>query len=178
MGDGALRPVGETIGASFGGVWWCLGSFGFALGWRVPLALAGLLAAIVLIARLWRTPRRPVAGAGPGAKRFDGRVYVIAVAFEAVAITGASYVLFRYGLSSHFIPAVGVIVGLHFIGLWMATGRPVFLWIAGGMCAVSALSSWLPVAWNGFDPRLTSTGIGNALVLWFGSAQTLKNAAE
>ena len=43
--------------------------------------------------------------------------YLLAVVLEIVAIYTVSAALPRYILQTYFIEAVGVIVGLHFIGL-------------------------------------------------------------
>ncbi|MFT3978805.1 MAG: hypothetical protein QM688_17115, partial [Sphingomonas bacterium] len=68
------------------------------------------------------------------------------------------------GLGDYFLCAVGVIVGLHFIGLWRANGEARFLHIALAMCMVSIGAMLLPLAW-----RDASLGFGNALVLWVGA---------
>lgn len=100
---------------------------------------------------------------------FRRRAYIIAVVLEVVAIAAASYLLRSHGLQDYFIPAVGVIVGLHFIGLWKATGTRRFLGIAAAMCVVSVVSMLLPHAGGGLDVRDAVCGFGNALVLWSGA---------
>jgi hypothetical protein len=79
----------------------------------------------------------------------------------------------RTGFGDQLIPAVGVIVGLHFIGLWMATGSRRFLGIAAAMCAVSVFSASLPVAYAYLDLRVAVCGFGNAIVLWIGAGLAL-----
>ena len=105
--------------------------------------------------------------------------YLLAVVLEIVTIYTVSTALPRYGLQTDFIEAVGVIVGLHFIGLWWATGLTRFLWIAAGLCGVSAIAMALPHAWKGLLLRDAVTGVGNALVLWIGASRSpeLKVAA-
>jgi hypothetical protein len=166
------RPVAGTIGLVFGGLWFSLGTMGLPRGLQLLVASMGLLVTIALIATLWS--RRGPAGSGAGL--FRRRGYIIAVALEVVAIYAASTLLARNGLQGYLIQAVGMIVGLHFIGLWQATQLSRFLWIAGCMCVVSALATFLPNALGGFDPRDMVTDFGNALVLWIGAGRTPMHA--
>jgi hypothetical protein len=50
----------------------------------------------------------------------------------------------RFGAQQQVYPAIGCIVGLHFIGLWLATRSTQFLRITAGMCFVSLLSMLKP----------------------------------
>ncbi len=159
------RPIAGTIGLTFGGLWSSLGASGLPLGWRLPIEALGGLVTLALVAVLWT--RRGSVGAGRGLFRRKG--YIIAVALEIVAIYAASALLPHYGLQSYLIETVGVIVGLHFIGLWQATRRPAFLWISGCMCGVSVVSAFMPPAIGEFGPRMIVAGFGNALVLWLGA---------
>jgi len=70
------------------------------------------------------------------------------------------------------MPAIGFIVGLHFLGLWKATDLRVFRWTAVAMCLVCGIAAFLPSATpNGnVDLRRAVTGLGCALVLWGASA--------
>jgi hypothetical protein len=170
IADKRPRPIPASIGLFFGGLWCWLGASGLPAAWQAPVGIAGLLLSLVLIARLWRMETL----AGSGNAMFGRRAYLIAVALEIVAIVIFTNLAPRYGWQDQLIPAVGIIVGLHFIGLWQATQMRRFLWIAGGMVAVSLASAFLPHAWNGFDPRDAVCGFGNALVLWFGASQPPK----
>ncbi len=106
---------------------------------------------------------------------FRGDTYAMAVAFEAVAIFATIWLLKRFALSQFLLPAIGFIVGLHFLGLWKATYLRVFLWTALAMCIVCGLAAFLPGASeNGnVDARRVVVGLGNALVLWGAGVSTL-----
>jgi hypothetical protein len=65
---------------------------------------------------------------------FRGSIYVAALAFEVIPIFAAVLLLRRFALSQFLVPAIGVIVGLHFIGLWKTTDLFVFRWTAVAMC--------------------------------------------
>ena len=167
------RPIPATIGLIFGGLWFWLGALALPPAWRTPAGLLGALITVGLIVRLWRAQSQADAGAG----MFRRGAYLVAVALEIAAIYTASALLPKYGLQGYFIQAVGVIVGLHFIGLWRATGAARFLWIAGAMCVVSLLAALLPAAWQALDPRNVAAGIGDAVVLWIGAGRTIRRAA-
>jgi len=135
------RPIPATIGLFFGGVWGLFGAQALPQDWRV----AG------------------IAGAG---SLFRRRTYYVAVAFEVAAIVAANLLLPRLGLQAYALQALGVIIGLHFIGLWKASGMARFLGIAAAMTAVSLAACMLPA-----PLRDMVTGFGNALVLWLGAGQ-------
>jgi len=166
------RSVAGTIGLVFGGLWFSLGAMGLPRGLQLLGESMGFLVTIALIAMLWSRS----GPAGSGAGLFRRRGYIIAVALEVVAIYIASTLLARNGLRSYLIQAVGVIVGLHFIGLWQATRLSRFLWIAGSMCVVSTVAVFLPNALDGLNLRGMVTGFGNALVLWIGAGQISMHA--
>ena len=166
--DRRPRPIAGTIGLIFAGLGSVLGALALSPVLRFPVAGAGALVSLVLIVLLWRW----AASTAPEAGLFKRRAYLLAVLLEVLAIYVVSGLLARYGLKSYLIEAVGVIVGLHFIGLWRATALSRFLWIAGGMCVLSALAALLPAAWNGFNPRDAAAGFANAVVLWIGAGRS------
>ena len=129
------RRIGATIGLGFGGLWALLGSMSLPPRLIVAATIAALAVTAVLILRVWRI--RPTLSGGT--VLFRSTAYFVAVALEVAAIMAVSNLLPRYGLAGTMIPSVGVIVGLHFIGLWQAAGQRQFLGIAGGMCAVSLI---------------------------------------
>jgi hypothetical protein len=95
-------------------------------------------------------------------------------AADAIAILAAVLLLRRFSLSQFLVPAIGVIVGLHFIGLWKATDLSVFRWTALAMCVVCTFSLLLPGRTvDGTDARQAVAGLGSALALWVAGAATL-----
>jgi hypothetical protein len=167
--DRAQGPIGATIGLFFGGLWCVLGSQALPQGWRMAALVAGWIVTALLIVQVWR---RPGAGNG-GSAMFRRRAYLVAVVLEVAAIVAAGSVLPRAGLGDELIPAIGIIVGLHFLGLWKATDLRRFVAIALAMCAVSLLAALLPLDWHGIDARIAACGFGNALVLWAGAGLAL-----
>ena len=158
--DNRPRPIGPGIGLLFGGLWCLLGAQALSDPWRMAATALGGVITLALVVRVWRSP----SGASSGTRMFRQRAYLAAVVLEIAAIALANRILPQ----EYLIPAVGAIVGLHFIGLWQATGAARFLWISAAMCAVSAASALLPVG-----PREAVCGFGNALVLWVFASEPL-----
>ena len=134
--------------------------------WRAPVTTLAAVVTAILIARLWSNREPAAIQRGPLFKR---KAYQVSVVAEVFAIYVASAVLPRYGLQSYFIQVVGIFVGLHFIGLWVATQSLRFLGIAAGMTVLSAIAVLLPATLHLIDLRNCVTGVGNALVLWLGA---------
>ncbi|HKF50723.1 MAG TPA: hypothetical protein VKB26_00300 [Candidatus Acidoferrales bacterium] len=161
--------VGSIVGVAFGCAWGLAGSIGLPRQYRMWSVIASIAISAVLIAALLIRPR----AVEPA--KFDGRLYGIAVAMEAAAIFAAVFALQRLGRQEFLIPTVGFIVGLHFIGLWKASGMPLFLWTASAMCVVCAVAMFLPGPriTGGADARAILSGLGSAVVLWTAGATTL-----
>ena len=106
---------------------------------------------------------------------FRDRIYGKAVVFEVVAIAATIWLLKLFGLPDLVMPAIGFIVGLHFLGLWKATDLRVFLCTAVAMCLVCGIAAFLPgaTASGNVDLPRAVTGLGCALVLWGASAWSL-----
>lgn len=157
-------PLSNIIGVFFGGLWAAAGSvvfFGLVRG--VLLALSIVITAGLAL----RLSRRAAAG-NARSKMFRRRPYIVAVLLEAVAIAVAIALLPRYGAERYLPQAIGVIVGLHFIGLWRASGSYRFVLLSAGMCVLSAVSMLARSAVTGD----ALTGFGNALILWWSGSSS------
>jgi hypothetical protein len=92
------------------------------------------------------------------------------VLLEAVAIFVAFHMLAAFHMQQAIGPVTGILVGLHFIGLWLATGARIFLLITVGCCLVCAASMLaLP-----FPAAAIAAGFGMAIVLWGATAATVR----
>ena len=158
--DGAT--LGAVICVAFSGVWGVIGASGLPRQWRMWVLGSSIVVSVATI--VWRL----LPHVSPGSGVFRGDVYFEAVAFEAVGIVVAVWLLRRLGHREYILPVVGFIVGLHFVGLWKATDLFVFVWTAIGMCVVSLIAIWLPGPSIGraIDVRRAITGFGCMLVLW------------
>ncbi len=160
------RPVPAMIGTGFGGLWAVMGALALPRPWTPWAAGAAVTISLILMARLW------FAASYEGSDLFRRSAYRLAVALEILALGVIGYLLPQYGLQAYFVPAIGIIVGLHFIGLWRASGRTKYLWITATMCAVSTAAIALPAAGAGLlNERALFACYGNALVLWVAAAR-------
>jgi hypothetical protein len=163
------RPVPAVVGTGFGGLWAVMGALALPRPWTPWAAGAAVTISLILTGRLWFST------SPGGSGLFRRSAYRLAVALQIVALGVIGYLLPRYGLQDYFVPAIGIIAGLHFIGLWRASGSAKYLWITGTMCAVSAAAIALPAASFGLlNERALFACYGNALVLWVGAARRPK----
>lgn len=150
------------IGTLFGGLWAVLGANALPSRWSTAAAIAGLSITALLVIHLFRGE------SADQASLFRRRAYIVAVVLEVVGLYAAMSLLPQYKLESHAIQVIGFVVGLHFIGLWLASKSKRFIWICASMCAVSLLGTLLPNAVPGhFNVRDAVTAYGCALALWF-----------
>ena len=127
--------TGALIGLGFGLLWWWVGAGAVAGLTGTVLQILGILifAAIgIWIIKREATPPR-------GKPRWN--YYVAAVVAEVVAIRFTQTWLAARGLDQLLLPAVGVIVGLHFIGLQYAFARRRFLVLSIVMTAVQSVGT-------------------------------------
>lgn len=151
--------TGRAIGLAFAALWLLLGAAALPLPWRYAAAAGGLAGLVVLAVRAWRLDE-------PRTGLFRMARFRLAVALEFGAIAVANWQLNRAGVGGYLIPVVGIIVGVHFVGLWWAGGGTVYLWLAGAMTAVDAFALLLPPG-----------GAAMQGVAGFGSAAALAVAA-
>ena len=161
-----VLPIANLIGLCFGGLWAVAGSLAFSGTIRVVfLTVAAVTTASLIVRVCCRPPDYRSQGT-----MFHRWPYLIAVVLEVLAIRVAVALLTHYGAERYLLQAVGIIVGLHFIGLWKASQSSRFLLISAGMCVVSALSIMAQPATAGVRAGDVLAGFGNALVLWLGAS--------
>ncbi len=163
-----IRGVSQLIGWFFGTFWALLGAFALPHPYQRTGCALALVIALIFLARLWRY-EPPTAAAK---SIFRAPPYFIAVSAELLCMYTAALLLPRVGAQQQVYPAIGCIVGLHFIGLWLATRNRQFLRITAGMCFVSLLSMIMPFTWHTLGLRYLLLGAGNALVLWVAASST------
>jgi hypothetical protein len=154
-------PIPALVGTAFGGLWSVLGAMALPQHWTVPVVVIGLLVTVFLLLQRCRN-------AGSGSRLFRRRAYIVAVVLEVAGLYVAMLLLQKYGLEPFFVQALGFVVGLHFIGLWVASGQCRYLWLCFSMCVVSLIGIMLPSAASGhFNLRNVVTAYGCAVALWF-----------
>ncbi len=146
--------MGARIGLAFALAWLWLGATALPKPWSWLVGVGGTLALAVaaVVAQ----------GSGGGGRGFNGAIYTAAVVAEVLAIMLVSRWLGGSGRAGLLPPAVGVIVGMHFLGLYAATGVERFITLAVALTLLNALACFLPAAGPG--PRIAA-GLGSAAVL-------------
>ena len=154
-------PIPAMVGTAFGGLWSVLGAMALPRSWIVPAVIIGLLVTVYLLVRRCRHTVTK-------SDMFRRRAYMVAVVLEVVGLYVVMQLLAKYHLEAYFVPALGLVVGLHFIGLWVASSLRRYLWLCLAMCAVSLIGIMLPGAAVGYlNLRDAVTAYGCALALWF-----------
>jgi hypothetical protein len=151
-----LNATGAIIVAAFAILWVAAGTRQLGRVWFASLLLLALLISGLLIFAAGFIPYAARGG------RFDGNIYGIFVALEAIAIVIAVVLLNRIRRKQYLIPIIAFIVGAHFFGMVPALHSNDFWWVGGAMCVLPLLTMsilphkfWAPVV-----------GIGCALILW------------
>ena len=143
-GAGAARRkshggmIGGLIGLAFGWLWLLVGSTAAGSA-GTPILVGG---SVLFALAAWRGLTREQPGNGP----FKSAYYIAAVVAEIVAIAASQSWLTAHQRSDLLFPVVGIIVGLHFIGLWLASRREAFLWLSSAMVAINLLALLLPLS--------------------------------
>ena len=96
---------------------------------------------LVLLGVLWRVWINRYRGT-PGPFRLGW--YLTALGGEIVAMNVAALILPKSYFAIYQAPVIGTIVGLHFIGVWLATDLRRFLYLSIGMTAINLAALALP----------------------------------
>ncbi len=156
-----------VISAVFALIWGINGSLGLSGGWSilalgvVLLVTAALAGLVLTFAR--RVPAAPVGSDAPLPNPFTTTAYRGSLIAMILAFPITARLLTANGWEDAIMPAVVIIVGLHFIGLVSAFRNGMFAWVAGAFCLLGGASFFLPVA-----VRTPLLGLGCALILWLG----------
>ena len=146
--------------SAFGAVWWIAGAVGtgWPILWTYPLPF---LAVLVLVGSALRA-RRPVAPEPDEQGRRIGRLVGIASGVEGLAILVAVNVLANIGSQALTIPAIAIIVGLHFLPLAKWIPARLYYGTAVTLTGLGFIGIWIS------DPvlRLEVVCSGSAMTLW------------
>ena len=151
------KKTGIAILSTMGFLWCLIGAVAFPYAWRMVVALFAFL---ILVALLYATARKTSAPT-----KLDGKIFGMSLAFEIGGIIAAVWLLNSFHEPTFILPAITVIVGLHFIGMWFATDNVTYIQIAIAMCGVGPVSAILP-----FPIRMQVAGLSSAVILWAGAA--------
>ena len=161
--------IGSTLVTTFAVGWVAAGVRSLLARWPTTLSLLALAISAIAVWRECGLLRQGV----HVPKRFDAAAYGAAVAFESIAIPLAAALLKRHGKAAYLLPAIALIVGVHFFWMVWAFDSPACGWIGGAMCVLPiATVTCLPaVTRRGIDGHETKlwdevVGFGRAVILW------------
>ena len=146
--------IPALIGLFFGFLWLLVGVTGLPRGAALPALAAGVVIFGLAAARAIRR--------GTTRNRFHRGYYLAAVAGEVAALAVAQRWLLTHHREDLLFPIVGVIVGLHFIGLWIAAADRRFLWLAAALVAINLVGVFAPLSRSG---RAVVSGFGSSAAL-------------
>lgn len=136
---------------------WGVGAvlFGHLPTWLVVVPIA------ISVALLLWSRSQPMGDGNPVEGKHIGRVVGISTAVEGVAIFVALNVLINLHLDSFMLPAMAIIVGLHFIPIARWVPIPLYYRTGAGLIVVGAAACFFPP-----EHRAIATGVAAAMVLW------------
>lgn len=176
------RGVGAWVGTLIGIGWLVYGLRWFPEAVRFVFGLAGLAVAIVLLVasrRLIAAARR-LPAPDAAARAANRRIWVlfwINFAVEIALLNIAIKLLAQPALHIYWIPAISLVVGLHFLPMARFFGVPSFVACGAAMIGVAAAVAF--VIQTGVDaPQLYVAGeaLANAVILWVTAAWGLRAA--
>ena len=148
------RAIGALVMTAFGAIWMISGANALSLLnweiWLIVAILTGLLGLVALL-RLQaarRIPKTPATASQSKSIQTLRRRFGIILAFEWVPILLVAFVFGRTGHPDFILPAIAVIVGLHFIPLARLFNSPLYYWTGIGFVLVSVADRGL-----GIDPE-------------------------
>jgi hypothetical protein len=174
---GALqgRAIGALVMTGFGAFWMVSGANALGLltweMWLIIAILTGLLC-LGALRRLQAARRMPTAAATASQSQpiqTRRRRFGIVLAFEWVPIFLVVFILGRTGHPELILPAIAVIVGLHFIPLAILFDFPLYYWTGAAFVLVAVAS--FAIGHPALRQAITCLGCG--LSLWLTSTVLL-----
>jgi hypothetical protein len=166
--------ISAIITAVFAAIWFAMGvrSLDERLAW-VLTGVGAIISIIIVLATISRSRSAQSSGA-QAPPMFEPVSYGISVALMLIAIPLVSSWLRQTGHDDATMPAIAVIVGIHFFGLVWAFGLNRFWLIGGIMCGVAIATMLLlppTLAWNAASSGQLAlwdlcVGVGCAVTLW------------
>lgn len=161
--------IGLIVVNVFAAIWCILGLNGAgapAWSWPLPALASAIIATLCLRATAGLPARSPEEGARVG------RIIFIWSAAEGVAIVIVLNVLINLGQARLAVPAVAIIVGLHFFPLARGIPMPPYVALGSALTVLGAGAMLLP----GPYPAPVA-GFGAAILLWFTCIALVRKAS-
>lgn len=155
---------------AFGGAVFAAMTLSMTLAWSGIALGAPFVVAVAIALAGWVVTRRP--GSGVGANARAERVILWSSAVEGIALFVAANLVINLGHREWLLPAIALIVGLHFVPMALAIPFRPFLVLAGALVAIAVVGfMWTsPVA-----PEVA--GFGAAVALWIAALMALRRDA-
>jgi hypothetical protein len=150
--------------AGFAAAWWVMG-----LGLQAPvgqLAVGPVVSVAMILFARWRLRNVPPASSARAAR--SRRIIGWALGGEGVAIAVVSHLMVKAGLIAFIVPAVAIIVGLHFLPLAKLFQVKIY-YVAGALITLAGLAGLAVDA----PHRALVTGLASAILLWLTCAYRL-----
>ena len=178
------RGIGCRVGTLIGAGWLAYGLSTLPNSIRVPGGLIGIVAVVFLL----RSSRHliamsrslpPATAAEQAAGRRTWRWFWLNLVAEIVLLNVAINLLAQPALHIYWIPAISLVVGLHFLPMARFFEVPSYWVCAGVMMGVAALTV-IALRTSMVSPTTlaASEGIMNALILWATAAWSLRTATR
>jgi hypothetical protein len=153
-----MTPLtGILVVLVFSGVWLWIGASALPVPWAAGVGAIGVVGLLAAARHAWRNPA-PLGGG----RRFDRRKFAAAVAFEIVAANIVAWQLGRVRLLGYIWPSLGIVVALHFIGLWWASGDLRYIRLMIEMLLVNVVACFFA---PGSAAMFAVCGLGSATAL-------------
>ncbi|HET8881029.1 MAG TPA: hypothetical protein VFM56_02545 [Solimonas sp.] len=166
------RGIGTRIGTLIGVGWLAYGLSLLGGVARIPIAIAGLVIAAVLLQRARRllAASRDLPAPDAAQRTANRRVWVrfwINFVFEIVLLNLAINLLAAPSLHVYWIPAISLVVGLHFLPMARFLDVPSY-WACGGAMMLLAAATALALHRDWMAPNLlvATEAMLNAAILW------------
>jgi hypothetical protein len=161
---------GAVIFSTVGGVWAVYAAYalkgqgaGLLMGGAFAVAAALIVTLIRLQKRVTRLVDETLTPEMEKRDKWASGVFTKVNIAQGLAIFAAVQVFFNLHKPEYLAPAIGVIVGLHFMALAGAMEMPSH-WTVGGLMCALALGTMLAVSDHALWGPIV--GFGNAVVLW------------
>ena len=155
--------TGSRVAVLIGLGWWLWAVHALPTLVAATLALLGLGAAAWLL----RPRASSTGGATVGkARRFPAVGFALLVIAEIAGLNLALWLLRPPALHAYRIPAISLVVGLHFLPMLWLFGRRELVACGAAMTAGAALAAWAIQRGAASDVIGAWEGAANALILW------------
>jgi hypothetical protein len=169
--------LGAAICAGFAALWAVTGAFGLSTAFANAVYMLAALITVPLLfgcVRLIRAGRHRPACPDPSAARRRRGWFLVVLVIEIVAINLIVGALSVHHMDGYRMPAVALIVGLHFFPLARVFAMPHYLLTGALMTGASGLG--IAMLASGFNALLCNTGVDFicAVTLWTTALLTLR----